>query len=90
MRVYCRGQRIPMDQVTMDMMCQLTTLVTDEDPEVHPPVDMVEWRKELLSRAYTSLGLSNAPLHLQGGATAEPCNGESGCSALNGGSHGKQ
>ena len=22
---------------------------------------------------------SNAPLHLQGGATAEPCNGESGC-----------
>ena len=23
----------------------------------------------------------NAPLHLQGGATAEPCNGGSGCSA---------
>jgi len=28
--------------------------------------------------------LPNAPLHLQGGATAEPCNGESGCSTIGG------
>lgn len=26
----------------------------------------------------------NAPLHLQGGAPAEPCNGESGCSTIGG------
>ena len=31
-----------------------------------------------------SLLTPNAPLHLQGGATAEPCNGESGCSTIGG------
>ena len=43
------------------------------------------WAHDELADALDEYDTANAPLRLQGGATAEPCNGESGCSALNGG-----
>ena len=55
MRVYHNGAVVPMDKVTMDLMCSARTQVTDEDPQVPPPVNMDEWRAELYRRTLESL-----------------------------------
>jgi hypothetical protein len=41
----------------------------------------LNWQMILDRASEKRAGEENAPLHLQGGATAEPCNGGSGCSA---------
>jgi hypothetical protein len=83
------------DQTTADLLKQAETLKaairqaikcldTDRnltDAEIEGTGDIIRQRRYALRHCQAALACtSNAPLHLQGGAPAEPCKRESGCS----------
>jgi hypothetical protein len=73
MRVYLEGKIIPIDCVSWELFCDPCTLVTDEDPEAHFPVEVTEEATKAVERVIELLKPEKTWLNLTVEAIARFC-----------------